>query len=334
MPTNTHALIRYRTIDQCIRSAGVYHLTDLMQACNEAIALYTGKETNISRRTLMYDLQFMKDDINGFNAPIAYDHIDGYYYTTSGYSVFNISISKRDIDVLKDVLGTLRSISGNEQFRGIDNVISRLEETYNISRSRSEKPAILYQHSLNEAGQQWVGYIYQRIREKKALKLDYQPFGKEMMTFTFSPYLLKEYNNRWFAIGYHHHHEGQSTIALDRIREVVESVKPYFEDPNFDPFTWDRDIIGVSMHNDKPKEVVVLRTFGKLKDYLRTKPLHHSQKYIGNVNGQATFTLEIIANYELESVLLSLGEELEVVSPEWLRSKIAERLRMGVDRYL
>jgi len=333
MPTNTHALIRYRTIDKCLRSAAVYHLHDLIEACSDAVSAYTGKPAKVSRRTLMYDLRFMKDDNDGFNAPIAYDYTDGYYYTISGYSVFNITISKRDIDVLKDVLGTLRSISGNEQFKGMDNVISRLEETYNISRSRSEKPAILYQHSLNEAGQKWVGFIYQRIKEKKALKIDYQPFGKEMMTFNLSPYLLKEYNNRWFAIGYHHHHEALSTIALDRIKEIVESVKPFYEDPTFDPLTWDRDIIGVSINQGKPKETIELRTYGKLRDYLRTKPVHHSQKYHGTTGDKAGFSLEIIPNYELESVLLSFGDELEVVSPEWLRTKLAARLKTLLERY-
>ena len=67
MSTNRHALIRYRTIDRCLRDRERnYNLQGLIDACSAAISEHMGQQVEVKRRTILYDLAFMKDDKSGF----------------------------------------------------------------------------------------------------------------------------------------------------------------------------------------------------------------------------------------------------------------------------
>ncbi len=335
MPNNLQALIRYRTIDQCLRSREKnYHLKDLIEACNVAVSEYSGKSVTVSRRTLLYDLDFLRNDVAGFNAPIEYDHQEGYYYTAQGFSIFNIPIRRYDIDVLRDVMVTLQSISGQAQFHGLASIIVRMEETYNIVRSRQQQQILQFDHSLNEAGQKWVDVLYPYTKAQMSLSVQYQPFGAEAYTVVVSPYLLREYNNRWFLIAWDHQFGAVTNLALDRIRDVKKSLQPYHRDESFDASNHLKDVVGVSLPNGNEKQRVVFKAFGRQPDYLLTKPIHPSQHEVSR-DGEATFfAIDVIPNYELEAVFLSRGEDIEVVEPEWLRKKMGRRILDMGGRYV
>lgn len=72
MALNKNALLRYKTIDKCLQNTyRNWTLDDLIEACSDALYEYEGRDTNISRRTVQMDLQLMRSDKLGYNAPIA-----------------------------------------------------------------------------------------------------------------------------------------------------------------------------------------------------------------------------------------------------------------------
>ena len=69
--SNKNALIRYRTIDKCLQNRQRrWTLNDLITACSEALYEYEGKEMKVSKRTVQLDIQMMRSDKLGYNAPI------------------------------------------------------------------------------------------------------------------------------------------------------------------------------------------------------------------------------------------------------------------------
>ena len=71
MPVSKNALIRYRTIDRCLRNHyRKWTLADLINACSDALSEYEGRDENVSRRTVQADIQMMRSDKLGYNAPI------------------------------------------------------------------------------------------------------------------------------------------------------------------------------------------------------------------------------------------------------------------------
>jgi len=335
MATNRHALIRYRIIDQCLRrKERTYHLKDLIEACSEAISKHEGRATEIKRRTLLYDLKFMKDDNSGFNAPIAYDRTDGYYYTINDFSIFNIAIKRTDLEVLRHVLTDLKRISGNSAFEDLETVIIRLEETYNITPSRNAKPVVQFEHSTNVEGQKHVTILKGYIMDKQPLQITYEPFDSKPYVRNICPYLLKEYNNRWFLIGHEYDADWSiTTLGLDRIKKIAKSIRPYYEHPSFDSDTYLKDVVGVSIHEDAIKTLVTFKAYGRSRHYVDTKPVHHSQKCIEMTDDYGKFTVDVIPNIELQARLLSYGEAIEVLGPEGFREKVKRRLSGAVGRY-
>lgn len=333
MPTNLNAILRFRVLDKCLRSKEkTYHLPDLIEAVNNELSV-NGNTRTVSERTIYEDLKFMKDDIEGFNAPIHRTNELGYHYDNDKFSIFNITIGKNDLEILKDVLGTLKNISGKEQFKGMDAVISRLEETYNITNSSSSEQVMVFEHSLNEAGQRWVSSIYDAIRKKVCLQVQYKPFDQQIYHVIISPYILKEYNNRWFLIGMDHNRQQITNLGLDRIHSLNKSLQPYQLSTEFNINDYLKDIIGVSKESGKMKEVISLKVYGKQRNYIKTKPIHLSQRVMEETNESMLMEIEVIPNFELEAVLLGFGEHVEVMGPEWLREKIGGRVKEMRDRY-
>jgi hypothetical protein len=71
MASNKNALIRYKTIDYCLRNKfKKWTLDDLIEACSDALYEYEGKDVNVSKRTIQLDIQLMRSDKLGYNAPI------------------------------------------------------------------------------------------------------------------------------------------------------------------------------------------------------------------------------------------------------------------------
>jgi hypothetical protein len=60
LSTNKHAIIRYQTLDKCFRNTGrKYAIDDLVEACNQSIYDFTGKDDGIKKRQLYDDICFM-----------------------------------------------------------------------------------------------------------------------------------------------------------------------------------------------------------------------------------------------------------------------------------
>ncbi len=97
MPTNLNALIRYKTIDRCLRNPHRKHdIKSLKEACSEALAEYRGVYKGVGERTIREDIRVMRSEILGFNAPIVFNK--GYYtYSDPDYSIFNATIREKKL---------------------------------------------------------------------------------------------------------------------------------------------------------------------------------------------------------------------------------------------
>ena len=102
MATNKNALIRYKTIDKCLRdTTRLWTLDDLIAACTEALCEYEGKENVVSKRTIQLDIQNMRSDKIGYNAPIEVFDNKYYRYADSDYSITKTEIPYEDIKKMR-----------------------------------------------------------------------------------------------------------------------------------------------------------------------------------------------------------------------------------------
>ena len=162
---------------------------------------------------------------------------------------------------------------------------------------------------------------------------NYKPFDKDAFTLTFHPYYLKQYNNRWFALGLNEEKQIATwNLALDRILSLTECSNTYLNSTT----DWEDhfyDVIGVTRRDDSLVQEVKLLFSQQQSAYISTKPLHASQKSSLNDDGTLLVRLKLILNYELESKLLSFGEGVEVLEPLELRDSVLNRIKLSNENY-
>lgn len=334
MPVNRNALIRYRTIDQCLSNRQrKWTLEDLIEACSNALYEYEGIDKGVSTRTIQMDLQLMRSDKLGYNAPIIVLEKKYYTYEDPNYSITNIPLTDKDLDKLTEVVEILRQFKGFNHFQELNGMVHRLENKIYSAKTK-QQPIIDFEKNENLKGLEYLDTLYQAIIKKSALELSYQSFkAKSANQFTFHPYYLKEYRNRWFVMGVTKRDAPVLLLALDRIISIADATTRYILPKGLSVSDYFHDVIGVTVKPSQPPVRIELSADQHTAPYLLTKPLHHSQRVIKSNAKGVNLTIDVQLNFELERELLGFGSGLQVVSPERLRKRMKEQLEKALKAY-
>ena len=152
MPANKNALIRYKTIDNCLRNRyRRWTLDNLVDACSDALYDLEGIRKGVSVRTVQADLQMMRSDKLGYNAPIeVYEH-KFYRYADATFSINNMPLSQNDYEVMQEAVDLLRQLEDFEQFTEMSDVVNRLQDHLAIARNH-RKPIVHFDKVPNLKG--------------------------------------------------------------------------------------------------------------------------------------------------------------------------------------
>lgn len=335
MAINKLALIRYRTIDKCLRNRyRKWTLEDLIDKVSEALYDYEGIETGVSKRTIQADIQLMRSDKLGYNAPIVVINRKHYIYEDAGYSINHTKITDTDLDKMSEIVSVLKQMNGFDYFDDMTDIIARLENSVRKTTDQSDNYIQLEGNSLLK-GLQHITPLYQAIRKKVPLLINYRSFkAKESRQAVYHPYLLKEYRNRWFLLAKPQKGMALITLALDRILDFMEmAAKDYvpYTGINFDRYF--EDTIGVTKDAKTRAQKVVLWVNKYNAPYVLTKPVHPSQQLLKEDESGITIRLDVILNFELEREILGFGECIKVLAPRRLQDMIRKRLNHACTHY-
>lgn len=335
MAQNKNALIRYKTIDKCLQNQyRQWTLEDLIEACNEALYEYEGKQNPVSKRTVQLDIQMMRSEKLGYNAPIEVYDKKFYRYADEDFSITDIPLTETDINVLTETVSMLKQFKDFSLFADVSDILQRLEDKIYAEKTHSQ-PIIHLDKNEKLKGLHFLDSIYQAIVKKVVLNITYKSFKSTVAgSFQFYPLLLKEFNNRWFLIGKRNANQPIVNLALDRIVSLDFDFNKDFVNINFDPEEYYKNVIGVTVNTGLQPRVIQLRIDAKNAPYVITKPLHATQRLLQtNEDGSIIINLFLIENYELERVLLGFGDSLEVIKPERLRNRMKQILERSVKIY-
>lgn len=176
--------------------------------------------------------------------------------------------------------------------------------------------------------------ITDAIINKYPIKLTYRPYNSDNQELHVHPYHLKQFNNRWFLIGMPESVTALHVYAIDRIVSIGHLSKDYIDtNVKFDEYF--DDVIGVTV-NDVQVQRIELMVNRKRYPYIKTKPLHGSQKHIKEKDNETEIciVIEVKPNQELVSLLFSFGPDIRVVSPDSLRKEMQEKVGLLNGLYL
>ena len=180
------------------------------------------------------------------------------------------------------------------------------------------------------AGEEYLQTIILALKTNRRLTITYQRFGCESYEKTVSPYALKLFHQRWYILTYTGRHI--ATYALDRMLSVEISDETFEMPEDFSPEEYFAEYYGITT-DDTPMAHVVIRAYGNVPDYLRTLPLHASQKEIEHTDEYTEFSYDIRPSVDFVLALMSYNDGLEVLEPMELRQKIYNSFQASLERY-
>ena len=335
MSQNKNALIRYKTIDKCLQNKyRQWTLEDLIECCSEALFEYEGRENPISKRTIQMDIQLMRSEKLGYNAPIVVYDRKYYKYEDDDFTITDIPLTETDMNVLTETVSMLKQFKDFSLFNDVSDILQRLEDKIYAEKSHT-KPVIYLDKNENLKGLHYLDEVYQAIIKKVVLVITYKSFkSREENKFHFHPFILKEFNNRWFLVGKKKIGQPITNLALDRITAIDYDFNiPYLEE-DFDAESYYKNVIGVTVNTGLQPKRIELWIDATNAPYVLTKPLHPSQRLIKeNKDKSIIVHLFISANYEMERILLGFGDGIEVIRPEGLRNRMKKILQNAILRY-
>lgn len=302
MPANKNALIRYKTIDNCLRNRyRRWTLADLVDACSDALYETEGIRKGVSVRTVQSDIQMMRSDKLGYNAPIEVYEQKYYRYAEADYSIMNMPLTQNDYEVMQEAVDMLRQLEGFEQFAEMADVVGRLQDKLAVTRS-NRKPIIHFDHVPDLKGLRLLNPLYSYIAHKQTLRVCYQSFSARQPTeFILCPYLLKEFRNRWFLYASRASDLLLFNLPLDRIVCVEPVDVPYRDNPEFDAAHFFDNVIGVSKNLHDTPRTIKFWADAEQSQYIKTKPIHPSQTLLreNSDDHSCVFRIEVVLNLSL-----------------------------------
>ena len=338
MSVNKNIFNRLKVYDSCLRSNDGCSKELIMGKLREKARAEidrSGKAVNLNNievndRQFYNDLKTIEEtwQINISREKVG--RVTIYKYKQPGFSIFTVPIEEDYLARLKNTLFLL------QQFKGLPDLdfLNPLFEKRGDDQNGASDQQVIVEFDGNPdlIGLHHFPLLLDAIQHKKVVKINYNRSFQHLKEINFCPYFLKQHNSRWFLFGTDVKHEKSiSNLALDRIKSIeqVENIAFLESAVNFDKEYFE-DIIGITIPKNREILNVKLRFKPERLFFVKTKPLHNSQKLIGS---DRVVRFEVMHNKELESLILYFGDDVEVLEPESLRKAIKARIEKMHKQY-
>ena len=262
------------------------------------------KGFNLSERTLQRNIESLRDE---FGIEIVCNRSFNTYYIDDKEKTFNIDVF---IKFLHSALKAQFVSENIKDFKNISEFIHLSEVT-------------------NTEGLEYLEPLLNAIKKSKVISFTHENYTTfQHKEYIIEPYLLKEYLNRWYIVGFVKNIKEFRTFGIDRMSDLKITNIKFKRNQNNNPRNFFDNTIGLVYSTHKLQNVKIKTTEIQAK-YMRSQPLHSSQIEIEN----CLFQLTLTPNYELIQRVLMMGTEVMVVEPQWLKDEIKELLEEALKMY-
>lgn len=331
---NKIQLIRFKVLDRCLKNpVGCFGIKELIEQCNKALSFERATDMVVSERTIREDLRDIQERYGAiFDAKHKDGHKKMYRYEDSDFSIMPQIIPELSSEqkMLQQIQVALSEFEDAPQYQWLHTFI---EQRLNGIESNGSS-AIGFQNNPDLIGMEHFSVLLGAILAKQPLTIVYKPYIGLDREYITHPYHLKQYNNRWFLVA---QVEGQIRLTIFAIDRIV-SVEPKhieYANTDIDMETYFDDVIGITKDERVPVEDVFIKISHHRYPYIKSKPLHYTQKEIHAMkdNEGVVICIHVRINKELEAAILELGSDVEVLAPETLRTSISNKISALYAKY-
>ena len=332
MPKTKNADVRIKVIDQCLSDHRRKYSTKMIfDRCNEELERRDFLPIT-AMNSVRSDMEQIERIYPGAEIESYREGRNIYYrYKDPNFSIFKTPMKADEIIQLTQTLKLLSRFKGMPQFDWVNEITERLGASLKIDEGTDE--IVGFDENLDLEGMDNFTPLFNAIVDKQSLKLTYQSFRRDSKeTVIVHPYYLKQYNKRWFLIAWNDEFNFMANYAFDRIKGIKNANVAY-KPTDVNWLDYFDEMIGVSKDSRTEPQLVKLWVSPRSWPYIKTKPLHGSQRVISVDERGAVVTIEVYLNFELQQQLLSFGEGVVVLEPKELQDKIKERITQALSIY-
>ena len=217
-----------------------------------------------------------------------------------------------------------------------NNLQNWMLDTLSVSNMLRESSSLKDRIILEDipSGKEYLSPIINAMKQSRKLKMTYHKFGQPVgYTITIEPYAIKVFKQRWYLLAKTDQQPQPKVYALDRMEQLEETAEEFEFPKDFDTEAFFAECYGVMCATQCKAEKIVIRAYPPYTNYLRTLPLHHSQKELRSTPEYADFEFYLRPTFDFRQELFSQGDEVEVLEPATFREEMMETSRRILKRY-
>ena len=234
----------------------------------------------------------------------------------------------------------------NKEVLEEDTVQNWMLSTLSVSNMLDENVSLQHRILLESipSGNEVLQDILKAMRDSKKVMITYRRYGAAASnSFSVAPYCVKLFKRRWYLLAkidrpsYRDNGKGDDealfVFSIYRIENLSIQETRFTINPIFDATSFFDECFGIIVGDGTKMEHIVLRAYGLEPFYLRDLPLHHSQKIISQTEEYTDFDYYLRPTTDFKAHLMSRGEWLQIIEPEWLGEEMQRWLQAALNRY-
>ena len=162
--------------------------------------------------------------------------------------------------------------------------------------------------------------LLEAMRENHAVTITYCRFNRtESHKFAIEPYCVKLFEDRWYVLARNVQYDDLRIFGLDRRADLEVTADTFRLPKDFSASDYFSNYYGIVTDKGMKPQRIVIRAYGSHIPYIKSLPLHHSQRLLEDNGEYADFEFFLTPTYDFVMRLLHVGAMMEVISPETLR---------------
>lgn len=284
-------------------------------------------------------------------APATYAQLEEYLlgsfeFQDAGISSYSIRTLQRDIREIANLFnlsihnkkkGDNRYYIESRPMMEVDEYNQKLLESFQVSNALNVHPDfadLIFFESRKPTGVEHFYDLFFAIRNRRIVSFEHYKYKNKVMTSRkVHPLALKESKDRWYLIAVDTQDKTLKSFGLDRINYLNVSDKKFREKYKYNFREHFKNAFGVMNLSEQIPQKIVLQCSRHQGEYIRSFPLHQSQKESRETESDIYFEFFLHPTYDFMQEILSFGKEVIVLEPEILVQNIREHLQKSLDHY-
>lgn len=227
-------------------------------------------------------------------------------------------------------------INDREELRNQNLILRWFINTFNLNNIIGQSKSLKDRIGLEDipAGQDTLIDIIDLMNNSCTFDMEYQKFYSDEKNLykNMEPYGVQIFQRRWYVLARNPENDTLHTYSLDRIVSLKKNNNTFKMPKDFSISDFFSDCFGIIKDATK-KQHIVLKANAFQAKYLKTLPLHVSQRVVSEDDGFTIFCYDLRPTFDFKQKILSYMSNIEVIEPQSFRDEIMDDIIRMLKNY-